>query len=176
MLADGYATYALDAGRPGGVTAAWLSAWVLMPPLFGAPPLLFPLFPGGRPLTPRWRWVVRFTVVAIALQTVGTALLPGELLDAPVDGLANPAGVAGEDVVEGLGWGFGLTGLELAYMNSGGIGLLVTLLVRVNRHSQTMLAYGLSEHYRQIFELTRLDEAVGIHDSEHEALAAAGAA
>jgi anti-sigma B factor antagonist len=38
-----------------------------------------------------------------------------------------------------------------------------------------MLAYGLSEHYRQIFELTRLDEAVGIHDAEGDALAAAGA-
>jgi anti-sigma B factor antagonist len=64
---------------------------------------------------------------------------------------------------------------ELAYMNSGGIGLLVTLLVRANRRSQRLLAFGLSDHYRQIFELTRLDEAVGIHDSEREALAAAGA-
>ena len=60
-------------------------------------------------------------------------------------------------------------------MNSGGIGLLVTLLVRVNRQGQQLPAFGLSEHYRQIFELTRLDEAVGIHDSEPEALAAAGA-
>jgi anti-sigma B factor antagonist len=64
----------------------------------------------------------------------------------------------------------------LAYMNSGGIGLLVTLLVRANRHSQRLLAFGLSEHYRQIFELTRLDEAVGIHDTEPDALAAVGAA
>jgi anti-sigma B factor antagonist len=63
----------------------------------------------------------------------------------------------------------------LSYMNSGGIGLLVTLLVRANRQSQRLLAFGLSDHYRQIFELTRLDEAVGIHDTEHEALAAAGA-
>jgi anti-sigma B factor antagonist len=60
-------------------------------------------------------------------------------------------------------------------MNSGGIGLLVTLLVRANRRSQKLMAYGLSEHYRQIFELTRLDEAVGIHDNEQGALAAAGA-
>ncbi len=65
---------------------------------------------------------------------------------------------------------------ELSYMNSGGIGLLVTLLVRANRHSQQLMAFGLSEHYRQIFELTRLDEAVGIHDTESDALAAAGAA
>ena len=65
---------------------------------------------------------------------------------------------------------------DLAYMNSGGIGLLVTLLVRAKRHSQQLLAFGLSDHYRQIFELTRLDEAVGIHDTESDALAAAGAA
>ncbi len=63
----------------------------------------------------------------------------------------------------------------LSYMNSGGIGLLVTLLVRANRRSQQLMAYGLSDHYRQIFELTRLDEAVSIHDSEQSALSAAGA-
>jgi len=64
----------------------------------------------------------------------------------------------------------------LDYMNSGGIGLLVTLLIRANRQKQRLLAYGLSDHYRQIFELTRLDEAIGIYDSEPAALAAAGAA
>ncbi len=64
---------------------------------------------------------------------------------------------------------------ELEYMNSGGIGLLVTLLVRAQRQHQRVLAYGLSDHYSQIFELTRLDEAVGIHDSEQDAMAAAGA-
>jgi anti-sigma B factor antagonist len=64
------------------------------------------------------------------------------------------------------------SGLE--YMNSGGIGMLVTLLVRANRQRQRLVAYGLNEHYRQIFELTRLDEAVAIHDSEADALAAVG--
>src|SRR3954453_12265798 len=53
------------------------------------------------------------------------------------------------------------TGLE--YMNSGGIGMLVTLLVRANRQHQRLAAYGLNDHYRQIFELTRLDEAISIH-------------
>ena len=61
------------------------------------------------------------------------------------------------------------SGLE--YMNSGGIGMLVTLLVRANRQRQRLLAFGLNQHYRQIFELTRLDEAIGIHDSEAAALA-----
>ena len=64
---------------------------------------------------------------------------------------------------------------DLAYLNSGGIGLLVTLLVRVQRQGQRLLAFGLSEHYRQIFELTRLDDAIGIHDSEAAAVVAAGA-
>lgn len=64
------------------------------------------------------------------------------------------------------------SGLE--YMNSSGIGLLVTLLIRVNRQKQRLLVYGLSEHYRQIFALTRLNEAIGLHNSESEALAAAG--
>jgi anti-sigma B factor antagonist len=65
------------------------------------------------------------------------------------------------------------TGLE--YMNSGGIGLLVTLLVRTQRSGQRLLAVGLSEHYRQILALTRLDEAIAIHDDESTALAAASA-
>lgn len=62
---------------------------------------------------------------------------------------------------------------KLQYMNSSGIGLLVTLLVRANRSKQKLMAYGLTEHYRSIFELTRLDEAVSIHDTEDDALAAA---
>lgn len=61
----------------------------------------------------------------------------------------------------------------LEYMNSSGIGLLVTLLIRANRQGQRLLAVGLSEHYRHIFELTRLDEAIRIYGSEEEALAAA---
>lgn len=62
---------------------------------------------------------------------------------------------------------------DLDYMNSGGIGLLVMLLVRAQRAGQRLHAIGLSEHYRQILELTRLDEAIGIHDDESAALAAA---
>jgi len=63
----------------------------------------------------------------------------------------------------------------LEYMNSGGIGLLVTLLVRAQRAGTRLLATGLSEHYRQILSLTRLDEAIEIHDDEAAALAAVGA-
>ena len=62
----------------------------------------------------------------------------------------------------------------LEYMNSGGIGLLVTLLVRAQRAGVRLLASGLSNHYREILYLTRLDEAIEIHDDEGAAVAAVG--
>ena len=61
---------------------------------------------------------------------------------------------------------------DLEYMNSTGIGLLVTLLIRAQRQQRRLLACGLSDHYRQIFDLTRLNEAIDIYDSPAEALAA----
>lgn len=59
---------------------------------------------------------------------------------------------------------------KLEYLNSSGIGLLVTILIRAQRHNQRLLACGLSDHYREIFTLTRLDEAIGIYDTESEAV------
>lgn len=63
----------------------------------------------------------------------------------------------------------------LEYMNSSGIGLLVTMLIRVQRQKQQLLAYGLSEHYQQIFQLTRLNEAIELYDDETTALSAVAA-
>ncbi len=63
---------------------------------------------------------------------------------------------------------------DLEYMNSSGIGLLVTLLIRVNRQKQQLLSYGLNEHYRHIFMLTRLSDVIHIYDHESDALQAAG--
>lgn len=61
---------------------------------------------------------------------------------------------------------------DLDYMNSSGIGLLVTLLIRTQRQKQRLMAYGLSQHYQEIFKLTRLDEAIGIYSDETVAMAA----
>lgn len=61
----------------------------------------------------------------------------------------------------------------LEYMNSSGIGLLVTLLVRLKQQKQQLLACELSDHYRQIFALTRLSEAISLFATEQEAIAAA---
>jgi anti-sigma B factor antagonist len=37
-----------------------------------------------------------------------------------------------------------------------------------------LVAYGLTDHYKQIFELTRLNESIRIYSSEADAIAAAG--
>jgi anti-sigma B factor antagonist len=64
---------------------------------------------------------------------------------------------------------------DLEYMNSSGIGLLVTLLIRINREKQQLLTYGLSDHYKSIFQITRLDDAISTYDTEEEAVRAANA-
>ena len=112
-----------------------------------------------------------------ALSTAVRKLGDVAVLDIQGDITAASEDTLGEAYAEGAGGGtraviLNFTGLE--YMNSGGIGLLVTLLVRANRAKQKLLAFGLTDHYREIFELTRLDEAFGIHDTEAEAVAAAG--
>ena len=93
-----------------------------------------------------------------------TAACEGQLMEAFGEASKGDTRVVGLD----------FSGLE--YMNSSGIGLLVTLLVRANRSKQRLLAFGLTEHYRQIFSLTRLDDAIKLYDSEDEAMTAAGVA
>lgn len=63
----------------------------------------------------------------------------------------------------------------LEYMNSSGIGLLVTLLIRAQRAGHSLIAYGLNEHYQHVFELTRLNEAIQCFDTRDDALQAMGA-
>jgi len=101
-------------------------------------------------------------------ETARVIEIKGDVTAQSEDVLMDAYGRANAESVRSIVLSF--TGLD--YMNSGGIGLLVTVLVRAQRNGQRVLAYGLSEHYRQIFELTRLDDAVGIHDSEADALAA----
>jgi anti-sigma B factor antagonist len=103
--------------------------------------------------------------------TASTIAIEGDITSATEGALMDAYNRASDGTTRSIVLDF--SGLD--YMNSGGIGLLVTLLVRVQRQSQRLLAFGLTEHYRQIFELTRLDEAIGIHDTEAAALAAAGA-
>ena len=54
----------------------------------------------------------------------------------------------------------------VTYMNSTGIALIVGLVARARKNSHTLSARGLSEHYREIFEITRLADFITIVDDE----------
>lgn len=100
----------------------------------------------------------------------GTAVIDiaGELNGYSEETLMN----AYSDAINGRVQSIILNFTDLDYMNSSGIGLLVTLLIRVQRQKQRLLAYGLSDHYQQIFELTRLNEAISIFENEAAAVTA----
>ena len=62
------------------------------------------------------------------------------------------------------------------YINSTGIALIVGLLARARTEHRTVRAFGLSEHYRQIFAITRLSDFMGIYPDEDSAVTATAAA
>ena len=65
---------------------------------------------------------------------------------------------------------------HVEYINSTGIALIVGLLARARKEHRTVRAFGLSEHYRQIFAITRLSDFMGIYPDEDSAVAATAAA
>lgn len=54
--------------------------------------------------------------------------------------------------------------VRVGYINSTGIALIVRLLTSARKDGRTVRALGLTEHYRQIFEITRLSDYMEILD------------
>jgi anti-anti-sigma factor len=52
------------------------------------------------------------------------------------------------------------------YINSTGIALIVGLLARARTERRPVAASGLSDHYRQIFEITRIADFMTILDTQ----------
>jgi anti-anti-sigma factor len=57
------------------------------------------------------------------------------------------------------------------YINSSGIALIVGILARARKQSRPVAAYGLSDHYREIFEVTRLSDFMSLFKDEQTAIA-----
>ena len=55
---------------------------------------------------------------------------------------------------------------DVDYINSTGIALIVGLLAQARTSGIEVKAYGLSDHYREIFEITRLADFMTITDKE----------
>ncbi len=52
------------------------------------------------------------------------------------------------------------------YINSTGIALIVRMLAEARRDHREVIALGLSDHYREIFRITRLSDYLTIADPE----------
>lgn len=59
---------------------------------------------------------------------------------------------------------------EVTYINSTGIALIVSLLARARKSHHTISVYGLSEHYHEIFQITRLSDFMNIYPDEATAV------
>ena len=59
---------------------------------------------------------------------------------------------------------------EVDYINSTGIALIVAQLAKARASKRRLLAYGLSDHYVEIFNITRLSDFVGVYPDEESAL------
>ena len=59
------------------------------------------------------------------------------------------------------------------YIDSAGIVLIGNLLAKARAAKHSLLAYGLSDHYVEIFDITRLSDFVSIFPDEESALSGA---
>ena len=58
---------------------------------------------------------------------------------------------------------------DVDYINSTGIALIVGLLVKARKEDRSILASGLTDHYKRIFDVTRLSDYVDIYPDEETA-------
>ena len=59
---------------------------------------------------------------------------------------------------------------DVGYINSTGIAVIVGLLANARAHAIPLSACGLSDHYREIFEITRLADFLAIEPDEESAV------
>jgi signal transduction histidine kinase len=113
---------------PGQVWAAWAGNWIWVFAL-GSLILILQLFPNGRPVSPRWRWLIALTAVAVGSLVLGGSLAPGALGD--FRRFTNPIGIEalrgtllGQE--ENIGWGLLIPSI---------LGSAASLVVRYRRSS-----------------------------------------
>lgn len=59
---------------------------------------------------------------------------------------------------------------DVDYINSTGIALIVGLLAQARKARRRLAVFGLSEHYEEIFKITRLSDFMDIYPDETSAL------
>jgi anti-sigma B factor antagonist len=102
-------------------------------------------------------------VVEVATTTPGEARLTmrGDVDIAADDALANAyAAAAAAGAIRVV-----LDFSAVDYINSTGIALIVRLLAEARRDHRDVIALGLTDHYREIFRITRLSDYLTIADT-----------
>jgi anti-sigma B factor antagonist len=61
---------------------------------------------------------------------------------------------------------------QVSYINSTGIAMIVEILKKARQSQRRIVAYGLSEHYIEIFDISRLTDYIEIYPDESAALEA----
>jgi anti-anti-sigma factor len=61
---------------------------------------------------------------------------------------------------------------DVDYINSTGIAVIVGVLAAAKAAGREIRAFGLTDHYRQIFQITRISDFMTIYESETTAVAA----
>jgi anti-anti-sigma factor len=62
---------------------------------------------------------------------------------------------------------------DVTFINSTGIAVIVALLARARSEGRPLGVFGLSDHYRHVFEITRLVDFMEIYPNEESARLAA---
>ncbi len=60
---------------------------------------------------------------------------------------------------------------DVDYINSTGIAVIVGILAQARQEGRRLVAYGLTDHYRSIFEVTRIADFIHLYGDERSALA-----
>lgn len=59
---------------------------------------------------------------------------------------------------------------KVSYINSTGIALIVGLLAKARKSHRQLVVFGLSDHYVEIFQITRLADFMTIYPDERSAM------
>jgi hypothetical protein len=95
-FSTGYGDYTLKlhpGALPAGEAVGWIGEWAWAPPVAITGVFLLLLYPRGRLLGPRWRWVAYLCGIAVAACVLCGAFKPGPMRDAGFPHHLNPFGI-----------------------------------------------------------------------------------
>jgi len=106
------------------------------------------------------------TSMPFSWEVIGADDGPVIVLHGDVNSAATAGFEAAHDQLAGLPGPIMLDFADTGYINSTGIALIVGLLAKARAGHRPVAARGLSDHYREIFRITRLSDFMTIHDTD----------